>query len=301
MSPVLSDLVKMFSEHPALFLSFLGLIGLCVGSFLNVVILRYPARLEAETNQAVLEAVREIDPENADKINIGGPLPPDLVFHRSHCPKCGHQIRWFENIPVLSWLALRGKCSSCKSPISPQYPLVEALTAGLFVLAGVLFGPSAFLPPLLVLIALLVGMSGIDWKIHILPDEMVYPSLWIGLLVAASGFGLVPVKTAVFGAFAGYMTLWCAFWLFRIFTGKDGMGRGDFKLLAVFGAWAGMSSILPVLLVACLVGVLAWLVLKMFGRASREVPMAFGPCIALAGLGEIFWNGWLWNLFGVAV
>lgn len=271
----------------------LGILGLCVGSFLNVVIHRLPLMLE-----------RQWRAESADILNLPTPAedaePLTLSKPDSRCPKCGHQIRWFENIPLLSWLVLRGKCSACKTPISVRYPLIELTTGALFVACWWRFGehPSTLL--WCGFVAVLVAASAIDWDTTLLPDNLTLPLLWAGLLVAVLGWTDTSLKDAVWGAIAGYLSLWSVYWLFKLTTGKEGMGFGDFKLLAALGAWLGWTMILPIVLGSSLIGAIVGIGLKLSAnlREGRYVP--YGPflagaalCVLFAGKDQVMsWLGW---------
>ena len=238
----------------------LALFGLCIGSFLNVVIHRWPLMLE-----------REWRAESAELLGVAIEPAEPLTLSRpaSRCPSCGHRIRWYENIPVLGWLRLRGRCSACKTPISPRYPLVEVFT-------GIVF-------------------AAIGWRFGETPLAL----LWAGIVAAALGWTL-PLPEAVWGAVAGYLSLWSVYWLFKLLTGKEGMGFGDFKLLAALGAWLGLKMILPIVLIASLIGAVVGIAMKLRSslREGRYVP--FGPFLAGAGLTVLLagpvrvlgWMGW---------
>jgi len=268
----------------------LALFGLAIGSFLNVVIHRLPLMLE-----------RGWKLDSAEMLGVTADLPAEITLARprSRCPACGHHIAWHENIPVLSYLRLGGKCSACRSRISPRYPLIELATGALFALAGWRFGA---VPTVLVwcaFCAALVALAGIDWDTTLLPDNLTLPLLWAGLVASALGWTL-PLGDAVWGAVVGYLSLWSVYWLFKLATGKEGMGFGDFKLLAALGAWLGLKMILPVVLAASLIGAAIGIVMKSSGalRDGRYVP--FGPFLAGAGLLVMFagerrvlgWLGW---------
>ena len=256
-------------------------IGLLIGSFLNVVILRLPKRLEWQWKRDSLEMLGE--PEIYD------PPPPGIVVERSHCPHCKHQLSWWENIPVISWLALRGRCRACQAPISIQYPLVELLTM-LLVLCCVWqfgFGWRGF--GAIVFTCLLIAMSGIDLRTQLLPDSLTLPLLWLGLVASVDNL-FITSKHALVGAIIGYLSLWSVWWVFKQLTGKEGMGHGDFKLLAAMGAWFGLQGILPTILLSSLVGAIIgsiWLAAK--GR-DRATPIPFGPYLAIAGWLVFFWG-----------
>ncbi|GAA0714059.1 A24 family peptidase [Dokdonella soli] len=272
-------------HEPALLIPLTALLGLLVGSFLNVVILRLPRRLEHDWRSQARELL-------GDAV-INEPLPdaapPDLVFTGSHCPHCKHALSAFDNIPLVSWLALRGRCRYCKASISWQYPLVELLTALASATLSWKFGFGWPLAAGLALTWVLIAASGIDARTQLLPDQLTLPLLWLGLLLT-----LVPVfvapSAAIIGAAIGYLSLWSVFWLFKLLTGKEGMGYGDFKLLAALGAWMGATSLLPIVLLSSLIGaVVGGAALALRGQ-DRSTPIPFGPFIAAAG--------WVWFVFG---
>jgi leader peptidase (prepilin peptidase)/N-methyltransferase len=247
--------------------------GLCVGSFLNVVIHRLPQMLERGWRAECAELRGETPPE-APRYN--------LVTPRSQCPSCGHRITALENIPVLSWLALRRKCSQCRAAISARYPLVEVLGAALAALAILRFGPTwqgvAACGFLWTLLALLF----IDFDTQLLPDNLTLPLLWAGLAVNLRSL-FVPLDQAVIGALAGYLSLWTIFWLFKLIRGKEGMGYGDFKLLAALGAWLGWKMLFPIVLLSSVVGALIGVSLVVIKGRDHNIPIAFGPYLAIAG------------------
>ena len=267
----------------------LALLGLCIGSFLNVVIYRLPLMLE-----------RGWKADSAEMLGVAHDAPAEpltLSTPRSRCPSCGHCIAWHENIPVASYLWLRGKCSACKTGISPRYPLVELLTGALFAAIGWRFGatPTALL--WCGFAAVLVALAGIDWDTTLLPDNLTLPLLWAGLVAAALGW-TIALPDALWGAVAGYLSLWSVYWLFKLTTGKEGMGFGDFKLLAALGAWLGLKMVLPVVLAASVLGAIVGIAMKVAStlREGRYVP--FGPFLAGAGVvvllaGQARVLGWL--------
>jgi leader peptidase (prepilin peptidase)/N-methyltransferase len=269
----------------ALWIGLAGVFGLLIGSFLNVVILRVPARMQAEWRRQARE-VLELD-------TVDEPLPPGVVVESSHCPRCKHPLAARDNIPLLGWLLLRGRCRYCREPISFQYPLVELL-AGLASAAVVWrFGPTPAALAGLVLTYFLIALSGIDARTQLLPDELNYPLLWTGLaLCLVPAWQPLPVAptAAILAALLGYLSLWSVYWLFKLMTGKEGMGHGDFKLLAALGAWMGPVSLLPIVMLSSLIGALVGGALILLRRHGREVPIPFGPYIAAAG--------WVWLLLG---
>jgi leader peptidase (prepilin peptidase)/N-methyltransferase len=279
----------------------LAVLGLAVGSFLNVVVHRLPIVLErqwwgdvagqlddaasykrvfAADPAAPIRAAREALAKALQALPAFGIARP-----RSRCPSCSRPIRWYENIPVASWLALRGRCSACSARISLRYPLVELATAALFAACGWRFGaaPAALLA--CAFVATLVALALIDWDTTVLPDLLTLPLLWAGLIAAALGWtpGLT-LASSVAGAAAGYLVLWSVYWLFKLTTGKEGMGYGDFKLLAALGAWLGWQAILPIVLMASVIGAVVGIGMKLGGalREGRFVP--FGPFLAGGGL-----------------
>jgi leader peptidase (prepilin peptidase)/N-methyltransferase len=254
-----------------------GVLGLLIGSFLNVVIHRLPKMLERQWAAECAGVAGETAAAATAE-------PFNLMVPHSRCPQCGHAIRWWENVPLLSYLFLRGKCSACGTRISARYPLVELATGLLFAfcvwrMPGQL-GALAWCG----FAAALLALALIDWDTTLLPDDITLPLLWAGLLAAIAGFTGVPLASAVWGAVAGYGSLWAVYWLFKLTTGKEGMGYGDFKLFAAFGAWFGWQALVPIILMASVIGVVVGLALK-FSSGLREggyVP--FGPFLAAAGL-----------------
>ena len=252
-----------------------GMLGLLLGSFLNVVVYRLPKMMERQWAAECAELT-------------GAPATQEAPFNlntpRSRCPSCGHQIRWFENIPVASYGFLRGKCSSCATPISLRYPLVELATGALFFTCIWRWGLTPTGLAWCGFSAALLTLALIDWDTTLLPDDITLPLLWAGLIAAALQWTGVPLSAAVWGAVAGYLSLWSVYWVFKLVTGKEGMGYGDFKLFAALGAWFGWQALIPIILMASVIGALVGLALK-FSSGLREggyVP--FGPFLAGAGL-----------------
>ncbi|EMD98824.1 type 4 prepilin peptidase PilD [Stutzerimonas stutzeri NF13] len=261
-----------------------ALLGLLVGSFLNVLIYRLPIMMQREWRAQALEYL-ECPPEQiSERFN--------LLLPSSRCPHCDHQIRSWENIPLVSWLALRGKCSSCRAPISSRYPLVE-LACGL--LSGYVawhFGFTWQAGAMLLLTWGLVAMSMIDIDHQLLPDSLVLPLLWLGLIL--NNFGLfVSFESALWGAVAGYLSLWSVYWLFKLVTGKEGMGYGDFKLLAMLGAWGGWQVLPLTILLSSVVGAVLGTILLRVQRAESSTPIPFGPYLAIAGWIALLWGDWI--------
>ncbi len=253
-------------------------VSLCVGSFLNVVILRLPRMMEQEW-RGQCEVLLEL-PEGQ---RAPAATPITLSKPDSTCPSCGHRIRAWENIPVVSYLFLRGRCSACRNPISIRYPLIEAITALFSVLTIVFLGPTETALWCLLLVWALIALTMIDFDTQLLPDSITLPLLWLGLILNSFGL-LTPFDSAFWGAVAGYLSLWSVYWLFRLVTGKEGMGHGDFKLLAALGAWLGWMLLPAVILLSSVVGAAVGISLILFRRHGREVPIPFGPYLAAAGL-----------------
>ena len=295
----------------------LALVGLCVGSFLNVVIHRLPLNVERQwwtdmadqlgdtTSWQRVFARREDLPaaqrQTAERLTKDLAALPAVGIAKpaSRCPSCGHQIRWHENVPVLSYLWLRGRCSACKTRISPRYPLVEVLTGALFAAASWHFGAQPTTLLWCGFFAVLVALAGIDWDTTLLPDNMTLPLLWAGLAAAALGW-TIPLSASVWGAVAGYGSLWTVYWVFKKATGKEGMGYGDFKLLGALGAWLGVQMVLPVVLAASVIGAIVGIGMKVSGALREGVYVPFGPflagagiVVALAGQPRVLdWLGW---------
>jgi leader peptidase (prepilin peptidase) / N-methyltransferase len=258
--------------------SVLGILGLLVGSFLNVVIHRLPIMMERQWKAECSEMHDRAAQPAADTASF------NLMVPRSRCPHCGHVIRAHENIPVLSWLFLRGKCSDCRGSISPRYPLVELATGLLFAFSGWRFGLTATGVCWAAFCAALVSLALIDWDTTLLPDDITLPLLWGGLVAAMLGWVKTPFAGAFWGAVAGYVSLWLIYWAFKLLTGKEGMGYGDFKLFGALGAWLGWPMLIPVILMASVIGSVVGIGMKMSSslREGRYVP--FGPFLALGGL-----------------
>ena len=251
--------------------------SLCIGSFLNVVILRLPKMMQQDWRCQCEEFLELSDDQrkNDEAITLSKPA--------STCPSCGHKIRAWENIPVISYLVLGGKCASCKTGISPRYPMVEAITALFSVVTILVMGPSEAALWSLLLVWTLIALTVIDFDTQLLPDSMTLPLMWLGLILNYFGV-LTEFSSAFWGAVAGYLSLWSVYWLFKLVTGKEGMGHGDFKLLAALGAWLGWELLPAVILLSSLVGAVVGISLMVFRKHGREVPIPFGPYLAAAGL-----------------
>jgi len=273
--------VDFLIAHPGAAIACAGILGLIVGSFLNVVILRLPERL--------MHAWRVQSREMLELDAVAEAAPPGIVREPSHCPRCKHPLGALENIPLLSWLALRGRCRHCRAPISIQYPLVELLTGLCSAIVVWKFGIGWHAAAGLALTWTLVALAGIDVRTQLLPDQMTLPLLWLGLLLS-----LVPLfvdgHASIIGAVAGYLSLWSVYWLFKLATGKEGMGYGDFKLLAALGAWMGPFALLPIVLLSSLIGAIVGGTFLAIRGHDRATPIPFGPFIAAAG--------WAWFIAG---
>jgi len=258
------------------------LFSLCVGSFLNVVIHRLPIMMQREWEQEIAEASGEQDTNSK-------PEPYNLSVPASACPKCQHQIRWYENIPVISWIFLGAKCSSCGLRIPFRYPFVELFTAVCSAYAVYVFGFNLIGLSMVILTWILVCLIFIDIDHQLLPDRLTLPLLWLGLLV--NSFGLfTSLEHAVYGAIAGYLSLWSVYWAFKLLTRKEGMGYGDFKLLAALGAWAGISQLPLIILLSSLVGAIIGISMMLFRNHSSQNPIPFGPYLAIAGWIALIWG-----------
>ena len=276
----MADWLAYQTTHPGLFQTTALALGLVIGSFLNVVIHRLPRMMERQWQRECASLRAEITPAQ-DTYNLAVP--------GSRCPACGHVITALENIPIISWLALRGRCSACHSRISPRYPLVELSTGLLTLAAAIHFGPGMQAVAAAAFLWIMIALTGIDLDTRLLPDSLTLPLLWLGLLVNLdSHFATLP--SAVIGAMAGYLSLWSVYWLFRLATGKEGMGHGDFKLLAAIGAWLGWQMLPLVILLSSVVGAAVGIGLILAGKAERNTAIPFGPYLAGGGVLALFWG-----------
>ncbi len=279
----------MAAVDPWLAVALALVVGLCVGSFLNVVVHRLPKMMERAWRAQCAELRGESTPQEQ-------PAKYNLAVPRSACPQCGHPIGALENIPVVSWLALRGACSACRKPIPIRYPLVEALGGLLAAYAIWRYGLTWKGAAACAMLWMLLALTFIDFDTQLLPDSLTLPLLWAGL--AANLFGLfAPLADAVIGAIAGYLALWVVYWLFRLIRGKEGMGYGDFKLLAALGAWLGWQMLPLIVLLSSVVGAFIGITLMVFKGRDHDVPLAFGPYLAIAGgialfFGPAIVKGW---------
>jgi len=278
------ELIRYLQGHAAAAIAVAGILGLLVGSFLNVVILRVPQMLERQwrSHCAELQAGdnAEAEPETE---------PFNLITPPSHCPKCNHRIGALENIPILSYLMLKGKCRGCGTTISPRYPLIEATSAALSMAVAWHFGFTWEGGAALLLTWALIALSVIDFDHQLLPDNITLPFLWLGLSINLFGL-FCDLQSAVIGALAGYLSLWSIYQLFKWITGKEGMGYGDFKLLAMLGAWLGWQYLLPIILLSSVVGAVTGLALIALRGRDKNIPIPFGPYLAVAGWIVLLWG-----------
>jgi leader peptidase (prepilin peptidase)/N-methyltransferase len=285
-----------FQQSPIAFQFFVVIFSLIIGSFLNVVIYRLPKMMHnnwtLECREFLADEVNSIPAKEITELTLSKP--------DSTCPNCQHEIRYYENIPIISWLFLKGKCSQCKNNISIRYPLVEATTALLSLVIATHYGVSFQTLLLLILTWGLVCLTLIDFDHMLLPDQIVMPLLWLGLLVNITGT-FVPLSDAVIGATVGYMSLFSVFCLFKLFTGKEGMGHGDFKLFALFGAWIGWQLLPILILMASVVGAIIGISLMLFKNHTREQAIPFGPYLAIAGWITVLWGDGIWSWYLIQI
>ncbi|MEP1385182.1 MAG: A24 family peptidase [Paraglaciecola sp.] len=296
--------LQLMADYPAVFISVVFVISLLVGSFLNVVIYRLPVMMErgwkAEIDEYLLSQnnTHQVNASQAPDAKTSTPETFNLVKPDSTCPKCQHKIRAWENIPVISWLALGGKCSQCKSPIPIRYPLVELATGLLSALVAWHFGFGLAAVAAVIATWLLVAMTFIDLDTMLLPDQLTLSLLWLGLLLSINGPFVSP-QDALIGAAVGYLSLWSIYWVFKLLTGKEGMGYGDFKLLAALGAWVGWQHLPVVILLSSFVGAVVGVTLLTVQGKDKSQPIPFGPYLAAAGWLTLMYGDWLvaqyWN------
>lgn len=260
----------------------IALFGLLIGSFLNVVIYRLPKMLERQWAAECAE------------ISGGAPVaaaePFNLMVPRSRCPHCGHAIHWYENVPVLSYIALRGRCAACKASISLRYPTVELACSGVFFFCAWSWGATATGLVWCTFSAILLALALIDWDTTLLPDDLTLPLLWLGLIAAALHWTPVGLHASLWGAVAGYLSLWSVYWAFKLVTGKDGMGYGDFKLFAALGAWFGWQALIPIILLASVIGAIVGIAMKFTTGLREGGYIPFGPFLAGAGFSALFFG-----------
>ena len=280
-------MIDLLGQSPGMWVAVAGVLGLLIGSFINVVVHRLPVMMQREWQAQCAELQGQAIPETE---------PYNLARPASTCPSCGHAIAWYENIPILSWLWLRGRCSACATPISSRYPLVEFLAGACAAYAAWHFGFGLQGVAACFFLWLLVAMTFIDLDTYLLPDSLTFLLLWLGLLVNLQGL-FVPLVSAVIGAMAGYLSLWLVYHGFRLLTGKEGMGYGDFKLFAALGAWLGWSMLPLVILLASLIGALIGIAMILFAGHDHAKPIPFGPYLAVAGVIAMFWGKPLMSLY----
>lgn len=283
----ISEISLLLQQEPALFISTSTLIGLMIGSFLNVVIYRLPKMMEQTWHQNCLELQGKEIPA-AKKFN--------LITPRSECPHCAHKIGALENIPLFSFLLLKGRCKNCKAKISWRYPVVEILTATLTALVSWKFGYTYTTLFAVMFTYALIVLTFIDLDTQLLPDDITLPLLWLALLFNID-YGFTDIKSAVIGAMAGYLVLWTVFWLFKLLRGKEGMGYGDFKLLAAIGAWFGWQLLPAVILLSSTLGALIGIIMIALAKRSKDTPIPFGPFLAIGGIAALFFGQQLSNYY----
>lgn len=284
---------QLLLDNPQLYLGTIFVLGLLIGSFLNVVILRLPVMMQRQWQSDCLEFLTEHHPRH---LKPGEPPEQsgsyNLVTPASRCPHCGHAIRAWENIPILSYLLLRGRCSNCRTPISLRYPVIEFISGLLAVIVAWQLGFSAAAAAAFLLTWVLICLTMIDYDHMFLPDNLVLPMLWLGLLLNSQGL-FTDIYSALFGAVAGYLVLWSVYQLFKLLTGKEGMGYGDFKLLAMLGAWLGWQMLPAIILLSSVVGAVVGISLMLFKRHEAGKPIPFGPYLAAAGWIALLWGAQL--------
>ncbi len=286
--------MEVFHYYPWLFVGFAAVFGLIVGSFLNVVIYRFPKMMELEWRRECAESFPEY--------NIAPPKEVlTLSVPRSSCQKCGAQIRIIDNIPVLSWLFLKGKCHKCSAPISARYPLIELLTAACSGYVAFHFGFSYFTIAIIFFTFVLIAATFIDLDTMLLPDQLTLPLTWAGIALALFEVSPVSLQDAVIGAIAGYLCLWSVYWGFKLLTGKEGMGYGDFKLLAALGAWLGWQALPMIILLSSIVGVIFGIIQLRLQKKGIEKAFPFGPYLAIAGWVSLLWGDQILNWYFTSI
>lgn len=279
-------LVEQLSQLPLFWGGLLIVIGLLVGSFLNVIILRLPKSLEYQWKTQCNELING----EAEADTTMPEAPPNIAFPPSHCPQCKTPLNWWQNIPIVSYILLKGKCHACEQSISIRYPLIEILTAMLTLMVGFIFPDTKLFPWFVLIVWLLIAMSIIDFDTHLLPDILTLPLMWLGLLFSTASYSLVSPTDAIIGAAAGYMALWLIFQIHYFFTKREGMGYGDFKLLAAAGAWLGWQKLPFVLLIAAGVGLIVSVALIFLRNHDKNTAVPFGPYLAIGFLIVLFWG-----------
>ena len=293
----MSNYIQLMAMYPWAFIAISFLIAIIIGSFLNVVIFRIPVMLKREWQQECNQYLEEYQSEQISQETLKKlaehqddfPQKYNLVTPGSTCPKCKTAIKPWQNIPIFGWLMLKGKCGACSLPIAFRYPLVEGLTGIMISTLAWYFGPTQQFAFLALFTFVLIALTFIDFDEMLLPDQLTLPLLWLGLLININGT-FVSLESAVIGSAAGYLSLWSVFWAFKLITGKEGMGYGDFKLLAVFGAWIGWQMLPLIILLSSLVGAIVGISMMVFKKLHRDNPIPFGPYIAVAGWVAVIWG-----------
>lgn len=286
------EFLKVVAEQPAVFVALVAVFSLLIGSFLNVVIYRLPIMMEREWRAQATELLGPgAEPPTT------GPQPPthfNLIVPRSACPQCQAPIQAWHNVPLVSYALLGGKCAHCHTPISARYPAVEALTALLSIAVAVKFGVTWWTLAGLAMTWCLIALSFIDFDHHLLPDQLTLPLVWAGLLLSLYATPNSPfapdMRSSIVGGAAGYLSLWSVYWIFKLLTGKEGMGYGDFKLLAAFGTWLGWQKLLPIVLLSAFAGAVVGVALIVFRGRDRNIPIPYGPYLATAGWITMLWG-----------
>ena len=296
----MQSIIEVMQSQLWFYLTTVGLVSLCVGSFLNVVIYRLPLMMQREwQSECRLLLDDELNTNQAKPKNTSEPF--NLVKPNSTCPKCKTAIKPWQNIPIISWLILKGKCASCNNPISIRYPAIEAITALLSLVIAYTFGATEQALLYIVITWALVALTFIDIDHMLLPDQLTLPLVWLALIAAVAGITITP-SDAIIGSVFGYLSLWSVFWLFKLLTGKEGMGYGDFKLLALFGALLGWQSLLTIILLSSVVGAIIGIALLSIQGKDKATPIPFGPYLAIAGWITLLWGNHLesayFNLIG---
>jgi len=288
-------LQDVFSQYPGALVGVVCILGLLVGSFLNVVIYRLPKMLEREWKQYCGE-VLELEKTEQEQKHESTKEEFNLVVPASTCPNCDHKIRAWENIPVISYLFLRGRCSNCKSSISIRYPIIEAVTAALSAVLAIKFGFGWQLAAALLLTWALISLTMIDIDTQLLPDNITLPLLWLGLILNSQGL-FTSLTDALWGAVFGYLSLWSVYWIFKLLTQKEGMGYGDFKLLAALGAWMGWQALPVTILLSSVVGAVIGIAGILIMGRDKNIPIPFGPYLAIAGWIYFMWGETIVNTY----
>ncbi len=299
----ITTIASFFTNNPEYLIGGGGLLGLIFGSFFNVVIYRLPIMLKKEWLEGIREFLQELYGSLPEQLKENPPElrsePFNLVTPNSSCPNCQHEIRWHENIPVISYLLLKGRCAECKTKISPRYPIIELITG---ILSGFVAYKTGFdwsLVALLIFTWALICLTMIDFDTQLLPDQITLPLMWLGLLINLYG-GFTDIKSALLGAVGGYLSLWSFYWLFKLIRNKEGMGYGDFKLFAALGAWMGYQMLPVIILMSSVVGSIVGLSLILFKNHDKDTHIPFGPYLAIAGWIAFFWGDAIIRFTGLA-